>query len=348
VPLYVCTALFALVAAAVLYSRHIAFPFESGLFFIGAFAEFLLVMLLFLALRQLFLIYRQERPEHPLGALYQRMIGVSLEGDRIGNLLHGSIACTLIVMLFTALKVEIANLSPFAWDAAFMRADRAIGFGVPYWQLLQPVLGHPLFTIILSFAYAAWFVVMFSCLFWQLSRPRSDALRSQFLLAFAIAWFVGGFLLATVFSSAGPCFYSHVVQGPDPYAPLMQYLRHTKEHWPVWTIGAQDMLWRAYLTGQGEVEGISAMPSLHITIATLLAFLGWRTSRYLGIAFTAFAVTIFLGSIMLAWHYSVDGIAGAALAAVFWMLAGKITNAWSAYCARPARLGPLPGAPVLE
>jgi hypothetical protein len=280
--------------------------------------------------------------------LCQRITSVCLEGDRIGNILHGSIACTIIVMVFTALKIEIVNLHPFSWDAAFMRADRVIGFGTPYWQLLQPVLGNPFFTVILNFAYAVWFLILFGCLFWQLSRPRSNALRSQFLMAFAIAWFFGGFLLATIFSSAGPCFYRYVVQGPDPYAPLMQYLRHTREHWFIWTLDTQDMLWRAYLTGQGDVQGISAMPSMHVTVASLMTFLGWRTNRYLGLAFGAFAVTIFLGSIMLGWHYAVDGIAGVALAIVFWVGAGKIVSAWAAYRARPVGSGPLLGAPVLE
>jgi membrane-associated phospholipid phosphatase len=128
----------------------------------------------------------------------------------------------------------------------------------------------------------------------------------------------------------------------------MQYLRHTREHWPIWTIDAQDILWRAYLTGKGDLEGISAMPSMHVTIATLLALLGWRTNRYMGMAFTAFAATIFVGSMMLGWHYSVDGIAAAALGIAFWFIAGRITAGWAAYRARAIRTAPALGAAVLE
>jgi membrane-associated phospholipid phosphatase len=128
----------------------------------------------------------------------------------------------------------------------------------------------------------------------------------------------------------------------------MQYLHHTRTHWRIWTLDAQDMLWKSYVTGKGDIQGISAMPSMHLTIATLLALLGWRTNRYMGIGFTAFATAIFLGSIMLGWHYSVDGIAGVALAVLFWFVAGRITAAWAAYRAGLIHTAPLLGAAVLE
>jgi membrane-associated phospholipid phosphatase len=114
------------------------------------------------------------------------------------------------------------------------------------------------------------------------------------------------------------------------------------------TLDAQDMLWKSYVTGKGDIQGISAMPSMHLTVATLLALLGWRTNRYLGIAFTTFTATIFLGSIMLGWHYSIDGIAGMALAIVFWFVAGTVTAAWAAYRAGVVRTAPLLGAAILE
>jgi membrane-associated phospholipid phosphatase len=76
------------------------------------------------------------------------------------------------------------------------------------------------------------------------------------------------------------------------------------------------------------------MPSLHVTIATLMALLAWRSNRAAGIAFTAFAIIILIASIMLGWHYSADGLAGAALAFVCWSAAGKVTQIWAADRAR--------------
>jgi hypothetical protein len=275
-------------------------------------------------------MYRENYPGRPLPNLLRHLANSALAGDRFGNIVHGLLALVPLMIMFSALKPDITRIRPFTWDQTFMQLGAWMGFGMHYWQILQPVFGHPLITACLSFAYAAWFPLMFGCLFWQLSRPERDSTRAQYLLSFAFAWFFGGFVLATIFSSAGPAFYSHIVPGPNPYAPLLHYLHETSRHWPVWTVNVQAMLWRSYVTGTGDIEGISAMPSLHVTIATLMALLAWRTNRAVGVAFTTFAVVILIGSIMLGWHYSADGIAGAALAFVFWGAAGKVTQMWAA------------------
>jgi membrane-associated phospholipid phosphatase len=80
--------------------------------------------------------------------------------------------------------------------------------------------------------------------------------------------------------------------------------------------------------------GISAMPSMHVTIATLNALLCWRIDRRLGVAASAFAVLIFLGSIMLLWHYAVDGIAGVFIACLCWSAAGALVQRWNAHMQR--------------
>jgi membrane-associated phospholipid phosphatase len=90
------------------------------------------------------------------------------------------------------------------------------------------------------------------------------------------------------------------------------------------------------------------MPSLHVTIATLMALLAWRYNRTAGIAFTVFTVVILIGSIMLGWHYSADGLAGIALALVFWGVAGKIIQMWAADCARVVEEQPMLATPALS
>lgn len=339
VPLYFFTLLFAVTTSALLAIYHLSFPLESADFFLVTIGEAILLVGGFAALRHLFVLCRRGCPDHPLSIMVWRLLEAAISGDRFGNLLHGLIAFTPLMMMFAALKVDITEIHPFAWDATFMRWGTEMGFGRPFWQILQPALGHPLITTILSMAYGCWFPVMFGCLFWQLSRTRSDFLRSQYLLAFAFAWFFGGFVIATIFSSAGPCFYSHFVQGPNPYAPLLAYLRETRQHWPIWTVDAQDNLWQAYVTGTGDIQGISAMPSMHVMIATLMALLGWRVNRYVGLGLTVFGSLVFLSSIMLGWHYSPDGLVGAALALVFWVLAGHVVRAWTAFRERPVSRG---------
>jgi membrane-associated phospholipid phosphatase len=347
VPLYACAVLFALTTVGVVTTYKLPFPLGSAVFFLSTIGEAIVLVAAASALKSLYSLYRGERPKNPLTFMTQRLLRGAIAGDRFGNMFHGLITFTPLMMIFAALKIDIAHIHPFSWDAAFMHIGVTMGFGRPLWEILQPVLGYPLITTMLSFAYGIWFLTMFGCLFWQLSSAHSDTTRLQFLLAFALAWFFGGFVLATVFSSAGPCFYSHFVSGPNPYAPLLQYLRETRQHWPVWTVDAQDDLWRAYLTGVGDIQGISAMPSMHVTIATLIALLGWRANRWLGAVFSVFAVVILISSIMLGWHYSADGFVGAGLAVIFWRTAGKITMRWEAWRARP-QLGAVPTGAILQ
>lgn len=340
VPLYVCLLAFGATTDVVVSLYRLTFPLGSGLFFLTEVAEALVLVAALAALRQLFLMYRMGRPDNPLTTMVHRLFVSAIRDDRIGNVFHGLVTFTPLMMIFTALKIDIVRVHPFSWDPAFMHMGLALGDGKALWQILQPVLGYPLITTGLSFAYALWFPAMFGSLFWQLSRPRADLVRSQYLLAFALAWFFGGFVIAAVFSSAGPCFYDHVASGDNPYAPLLHYLRETRAHWPVWTVDAQDDLWRAYLTGQGDIQGISAMPSMHVTIATLMALLCWRSRPWLRVTSTVFAVVIVLSSVMLGWHYAVDVFAGAALAFLIWTLAGKLAVSWATSCTRLGDVAP--------
>src|SRR5262245_18948712 len=112
--------------------------------------------------------------------------------------------------------------------------------------------------------------------FWQMLSVRRPRLRMQFLLTQVLIWAVLGNLVATAFSSAGPCYYGRVVGLPDPFAPLMEYLRRADEISSVTALFVQEKLWEAYLDpNTGVWYGIAAMPSLHVAIPfcyTLLSF----------------------------------------------------------------------------
>jgi hypothetical protein len=222
-----------------------------------------------------------------------------------------------------------------------MNWDRALGFGRLPWEYLQPILGIPVVTAGINFAYDIWFGVMFAMLIWQAFFARNTAIRMQFLLAFAFSWFIAGNVLAVVFSSVGPCFYGYL-HAPDPYAAQIAYLREAADQWPVWSVQIQDMLWNSYKSTMGRNIGISAMPSMHIVMVALFAITGWRMSKWWGIALTIFAVVVIIGSIHLAWHYAVDGIAGTALAFIFWWVAGVIVRAHlRLYADQPASAAPV-------
>lgn len=220
---------------------------------------------------------------------------------------------------FTILKSAVPIIHPYAWDVRLAQWDLALHGGTEPWMWLQPLTGNPAFTALINYAYHLWFFVMLWMFYWlafTIDRPK---LRAQYLLSFVISWIFLGTIIATVFSSAGPCYYGLLIAGHDPYAPLMSYLREADKVVPVLALDVQKMLWDGYQTTAGKpAVGISAMPSMHVATAVLLALLGWRLNRAAGIALTLFALVIMIGSVHLGWHYALDGYVGAAGAYVIW------------------------------
>ena len=328
-PIYICAAFFAATTSALAFFFKVPADIASCLFFLEMALGCLVVGGAVLMAYGFVMLARDGFPAGPTRVLIQQLLRWFQEGERPGNAFHAILALSILEVSFTTLKEAIVQIHPFSWDRTFMQWDRFIGFGRLPWEYLQPLLGFAPLTMAINVVYDSWFVVMFGCVFWQIFSRMGGELRLQFLLAFSFAWFFGGNLLALVFSSAGPCFYGHLYPGADPYAAQMAYLHAVNQNWPIWSVDVQQTLWRSYAAGHGALGGISAMPSMHVTIAVLLAIWGWRINRVAGWTLTAFATVIFIGSIHLAWHYAVDGIAGAALAVIFWVAAGTVARVYS-------------------
>ena len=250
-----------------------------------------------------------------------------------GRLLSGCFMLLAVVAFmtgFAVFKALIPYIRPFAWDATFDSWERWLHFGYRPWELLQPLLGHPLVTTAISINYSFWFVSL--SMYWLhfAFEERPGVLRSQAMLAFLLTWSIGGVLLATLLSSAGPCFYGKLDLGSDPYAGLMDYLHGTARSFPVWALDIQDTLWSNYSStyGQDIAKGISAMPSMHNAQALLLVFAVWKKHPLVRGLAMAHGGLVFLGSIHLGWHYAVDGYLAFAIAGAAWLVAGLLARAW--------------------
>jgi hypothetical protein len=318
--LYVCLMAFTTLTVAITTAYKAPFQIGAAWFFLKMAPQYFAVGLFLAAFAQFVRLVRagSRSPLRDFGAWLHRS---TLSGDRLGHVFHTVVTITPLMVTFNVLKQDIPLIQRFSWDETFSNWDKLIGFGHRPWEWLQPILGHPPITAGINLAYDLWFFVMFGILFWQAFFARASLVRMQFLLAFTFCWFIAGNVLAVVFSSAGPCYYGHF-HTPDPYAAQVAYLRNVGEHWSMSVAAVQDWLWKSYAATEGANIGISAMPSMHVVVATLIAIVGIKTNKCLGVALTAFAVIIVLGSIHLAWHYAVDSIAGIALALAFWWSAG--------------------------
>ena len=228
--------------------------------------------------------------------------------------------------VITSFKIAIPQLVSFSWDPVLMHYDQIMHGGVHPWEILQPVLGHPLLTSAISYLYNLWHGMLL-VVYWQIFRIKDRPLRMQFLLSFVLAWIFMGSIGAYLFSSAGPCYYGAVAEGPNPYADLMSYLNEAHEQYRNWSFIAQNYLWTIYQNGTSHLGGgISAMPSLHVSVALLLVLLARSYGRRFAWLAGIFLGVIMVGAVHLGWHYALDGYVGLIGGWLAWIVAGWLVR----------------------
>jgi hypothetical protein len=250
-------------------------------------------------------------------------IARSMEVGRanIGRIFVAVLAVQMLIVqsaCFNAVKAAIPSVNPFWIDPALMHLDGLAFAGQP-WKLFYSLGGWatPFFDI----AYSAWVPIQIISIF-SVLLLKPSAMKSQAILSFVLAWFLLGIILACAFSSVGPIFYdrlygTHAFVGlPLPNSPN--------------TARESAMLWSSYQSGQLKVgSGISAMPSMHVALALWFALILRKTFlRYIA---WAYVPIVWIGSVLLGWHYATDGLVGLVGMLAVWKLAPTVlrfTSFW--------------------
>ncbi|MEX0956002.1 MAG: phosphatase PAP2 family protein [Rhizobiaceae bacterium] len=275
----------------------------------------------FVALYRLYILGVRQHEPSPTRAL-ARMLGAFLfDRARIANSLNGLAAMIVFAAGFSVLKGAIAILAPFHWDEAFAAWDRALHFGRAPHEWLWWLIDQPVAVWLINLGYNFWFVVLTGSMLVAAISGRDTRLRHQFMTSLILVWVLAGFFVATAFSSAGPCYFARLGLGAE-FQPLMDALAAANERYPVWALTTQDILWSGYSGAPTGSVGISAFPSVHVATAVLIAIYATRRSLSAGVALWLFAALIMIGSVVLGWHYAIDGYAGAILAAAIWKASG--------------------------
>ena len=295
--------------------------FQGGLVFTLLYT--ILAMALAWKLVRLFFKERSKRPARDLILWVRDHLA---DVQFLANGLHALLIFAIFATAFSILKARITDFVPFYLDEELAALDRFVHFGFHPWQLLHPIFGHPLMTWLLNAVYSAWFLIVMSFYAGFGFQRQATALRHQYLLATILCWGVAGNLSAMLLSSAGPCYYGLTGLSPDPFAPLMAYLKKADESVGIMALQVQTMLWTDYANGTKSL-GISAMPSMHVASSMLFFLAGRQIHPLLGRLMGLFLLLIFLGSIHLGWHYALDGYAGMAAALASWHIAGRLP-AW--------------------
>ena len=277
---------------------------------------FMLVMLFSLA---------RQKSENPTSDLLGIIKARFRDTAKFSQILHILILFSLASVAFAVLKSSIALLNPFSWDLAFRDLDKTLHFGRYPHEWFGWVMNSPIALFVLNFFYNLWFFIIFVYLYVFASRYGSTKEGLQFYHAFFMSWILIGFFAATYFSSGGPCYFERLGLGDD-YVPLMDKLHAANESVQIWALGTQDMLWDGQEGARQGRLGISAFPSMHVAIATIMALASSSVSRIWGIIVWIFAAMIMMSSVLLGWHYAVDGYASIIMVIILWWVSGKMAD----------------------
>nr|WP_245211712.1 phosphatase PAP2 family protein [Neoroseomonas oryzicola] len=186
--------------------------------------------------------------------------------------------------------------------------------GTPLWRHLHPVL-TPYTRYIDIFYNVFWQVAMLTMV---LAMAFANQRRRRFFIIFFLCWIVLGNVLAGMFYSAGPIFYDRVVGDAQRFRFLLDYIGGYQDP-PLAVSVYQSYLWTLHRLGAPEFgSGISAFPSMHVSMATLIALWLTRMHRRLAIPAVLMVLLTQAGSVHLGWHYAVDGYASIVLTYLIW------------------------------
>ncbi len=227
--------------------------------------------------------------------------------------------------VFSAFKGSISAFSDYTWDNYWIEADRAI-HGQDVWTILQPFLGQPIITFVLGILYVVWLpLIIASVIYFSLLLERPQ-LRTQFLLSYFSCWAILGSVFAILFSSVGPCFAKPLL-GITDFDPLMRYLGSVNSQYPLVILQIQERLIGELAEGSLELgAGITAMPSMHVSMTFLYWLAVRRLNRWLGWAAFTYLIIIQIASVHLAFHYAVDGYFSMVGTLVIWKVCGYLTQ----------------------
>lgn len=256
----------------------------------------------------------------------------ALDARSVARILAGTALLLAMIpfrALFNLVKFSIPNPGGFAYDRLLADIDRALHFGIDPFRFLHAIGHNELLLRIVELNYNnLWFIITFGALYVIAVSPRFAAIRLRFVACFVLAWALSGTLFAILGSSAGPVYFGLVTGDTERFADLVSFVQLTRGQ-PGAAADFQDYLWTTQSQGHiGVGSGISAFPSVHVTIITMLAlFIGELKSRAWTIAAWAYVAITCASSVYLGWHYAVDGYAAIAVAAATHFGVKKLASA---------------------
>jgi hypothetical protein len=269
-----------------------------------------------------------------------------LDPRQVSRLVAGTMLMMAMIpfrALFNVVKVTIPHDGGFAYDRLFADVDKALHFGIDPFRLVHAFGENAWVLRAIELNYNnVWFLITFGALYAVVVSRRFASIRIRFVTCFVLAWAVNGTLLAVLGSSAGPAFYGLVTGDFARFADLLDLVDATRGQ-PGSAADFHDYLWDMHVHRiSGVGSGISAFPSVHVTIITMLAlFISEQMNRRWAIAAWGYVGLTVASSVYLGWHYAIDGYVAIAVAttchlAVKALMTSRFRWSTAAAAARPA------------
>ncbi len=220
-------------------------------------------------------------------------------------------------LTFTMVKTSFPQVWPFWADPLMATIDKALHFGTDPWEITH-ALGFPIapdaanqlyfFAWLLPATYLPVLLFLFD---------EDEARIRRFLWLFFFGWAFLGNVVAIGLLSAGPVYYDALLGG-DRFAALTAALESSGITGS--SVGrTQARLWETYVNATKDPgSGISAFPSVHVAMVTVIALYLGERHRLLGLLGAALVGVFVYLSVWFGWHYAVDGYASILLVVAMW------------------------------
>ena len=257
-----------------------------------------------------------------IGAEAGKSLSDAITLKRVFTMVPFLLISTLSFLTLSIAKSLIVHSGGYHFDQIFSEWDFVL-HGDHYPQdLLAPLVESLGLIKILNFCYYFWFGVLMMCIWCAAYLKQDKRLQIQFWWSLVIIVLVLGVFMAHGLASVGPIYFADFYKDRvQPYEDYLTHLHHIDQtQVQLQSFQVSDLLLTfAHDRTIVDLNGISAMPSLHVALACLFFLYLRKFNKILGYVAFLFLALIQMGSVYFAWHYAIDGYVGIAGATLIWI-----------------------------